>query len=251
MRLLRQVADLRALGGPGLAGEIGIKPGHDLHQGRFTRAVHTHHTDFDTGQKAQVNVLETFLAARIGLGDPLHVIDVLIGCHVVPLHLRIFNPTHLIPSMASRGNALAQGADRRRRGRRGNAKWLCPWQRIMPGHPSDQILAPHRAGKAKALNDRALGPAQHVKLTFGFDTFGHHLHFQKGTEADNGAHDHPVAWIAVQPRDHLPIKLNRVNLGGGHMRQADVTGAEIIKRHAHTKPLKPLYGGHDVMTAAV
>ena len=110
MRLLRQIANLGALGGPGLAGEIGIQPGHDLHQGRFTRPVHAHHADFDSGQKAQVNVLETFLAARIGLGNPLHVIDVLIGCHFVPLRLRICNPAHQITPMTRRFNGLAHCA---------------------------------------------------------------------------------------------------------------------------------------------
>ena len=79
--LLREIADLGALGGPGLAGEILVDAGHDPHQRGFTRAVDPDDTDLDAGQEAQADVLETLLASGIGLGDTVHVIDVLIGGH--------------------------------------------------------------------------------------------------------------------------------------------------------------------------
>jgi hypothetical protein len=78
---LRQVAHARAGCGPGLAREIGVDPGHDAQQRGFARAVGADDADLDAGQEIEVDVLEAFLAARIGLGDPGHVIDVLIGCH--------------------------------------------------------------------------------------------------------------------------------------------------------------------------
>ena len=79
--LLRQVADARALGRPGLAGEVGVDAGHDAQQGGLARAVHADHADLHAGQEGQADVLEALLAAGIGLGDAVHVIDVLVGCH--------------------------------------------------------------------------------------------------------------------------------------------------------------------------
>ncbi len=81
-RLLRQVADLGALGRPGLAGEILVDPGHDAQQCRFTGAVDADDTDLHTGQEVQADVLEAFLAAGVGLGHAIHVIDVLIRGHL-------------------------------------------------------------------------------------------------------------------------------------------------------------------------
>jgi len=80
-RLLRQVADLGALCAPGLAGEILVPAGHDLEQRRFAGAVHPDHADLHAGQEVQVDVFEHLLAARVGLGDPAHVVDILIGGH--------------------------------------------------------------------------------------------------------------------------------------------------------------------------
>ena len=85
--LLRQVAHPDALGRPGLAGKIGVQPGHDPHQGRLARAVDADDADLDPGQEAQADVLEQLLAAAEGLRDPVHVIDVLIGCHAARLPL--------------------------------------------------------------------------------------------------------------------------------------------------------------------
>ena len=51
MRLLRQIAHLGALGGPGFAGKVLIKAGHDFHQRRFTGAIDPDNTDFHAGQK--------------------------------------------------------------------------------------------------------------------------------------------------------------------------------------------------------
>ena len=82
LRFLRQIADLGALGGPCFTGEVGVEAGHDLHQRRFTRAVDADDTDFHAGQKAQVDVFKALLATGIGLGDTLHVVDILIGGHV-------------------------------------------------------------------------------------------------------------------------------------------------------------------------
>ena len=74
-RLLRQVADLDALGGPGLADEVLIDAGHDAQEGRFTRAVDTDDADLGIRQEVQVDVFKHLLAAGIGLGEALHVKD--------------------------------------------------------------------------------------------------------------------------------------------------------------------------------
>jgi len=82
LRFLCEIADLGALGGPGLAFEVGVDPGHDLEERGFPRAVDADDTDLDAGQEVQVDVLEALLAAGVGLGDVLHVVDVLVGGHV-------------------------------------------------------------------------------------------------------------------------------------------------------------------------
>ena len=77
LRLLRQIADLDALGGPGFAHEVFQVAGHDLEQRRLARAVQAHDADFGARIERQIDVLQHLLAARIGLGQAVHVIDVL------------------------------------------------------------------------------------------------------------------------------------------------------------------------------
>ena len=79
--LLRQVAHARAFGRPGLAGVILVDPGHDPHQRRLTGAVDADDTDLDAGQEAEADVFKAFLAAGVGLGNPVHVVDELVLGH--------------------------------------------------------------------------------------------------------------------------------------------------------------------------
>ena len=79
LRLLRQVADARALGDPALAGELLVDPGHDAKQRRLAGAVDAEHADLGVGIERQVDVLQDLAVARIGLGQALHVIDELTG----------------------------------------------------------------------------------------------------------------------------------------------------------------------------
>ena len=81
IRLLRQVPDLRALGDKALAGEFGVQPRHDAHQRRLARAVDAKHADFRVRVEREVDVVEDFLAGRIGLGETSHVIDELARGH--------------------------------------------------------------------------------------------------------------------------------------------------------------------------
>ena len=67
--LLRQVADLGALGDEALAGELLVDPSHDPHQRRFARAVDAKHADFRVRVEGEIDVVEDLLAARIGLGE--------------------------------------------------------------------------------------------------------------------------------------------------------------------------------------
>ena len=79
LRLLLQVADARALGHPGLAGELLVDAGHDAQQRRLAGAVDAEHADLGVGIERQIDVLEHLAVARIGLGQTLHVIDELTG----------------------------------------------------------------------------------------------------------------------------------------------------------------------------
>ena len=81
VRLLRQVADLRAFGDEAFADEFGVQPSHDAHQRRLARAVDAEHADFRVRVEGEVDVVEDLLAGRIGLGETSHVIDELARGH--------------------------------------------------------------------------------------------------------------------------------------------------------------------------
>ena len=90
-RLLPQIADPGALGRPGLAGKILLFAGHYPQQGRFAGAVGPKHPDLGAWQKRQPDVFQHLPAARKGLAQPLHHVNVLIGGHrecslQIPLH---------------------------------------------------------------------------------------------------------------------------------------------------------------------
>ena len=80
--LLRQVADFGALRDKALAGEFGVQPGHDAHERRLARAIDAEHADFRVRVEGEIDIVEDLLAARIGLGEPPHVIDELARGHV-------------------------------------------------------------------------------------------------------------------------------------------------------------------------
>ena len=76
--LLRQVADARAVRRPGLAVEFGLDAGHDTHERRFTGAVRPEHADLGARQEGEADIVEHLAPARIGLGEPVHHIDILV-----------------------------------------------------------------------------------------------------------------------------------------------------------------------------
>ena len=80
-RLLREIADPRALGDEALADEFGVDARHDAQQRRLARAVDAEHADLGVGVEGEVDVLQHLLAARPGLGQALHVIDELARGH--------------------------------------------------------------------------------------------------------------------------------------------------------------------------
>src|SRR5262249_47527227 len=75
--LLRQIADAHPLCGPGLPNEVIKLPRHDLEQRRLAGAVHPDDADLGAGKKRQRNIPQNRLAPRIGLGELMHVIDIL------------------------------------------------------------------------------------------------------------------------------------------------------------------------------
>ena len=77
-RFLVQYADLGRLGRPCLAVIFLFFAGHDLHQRRFTGAVHAQHTDFRPRQKCERHILQDFPSPRKGLGQVAHRVNVLI-----------------------------------------------------------------------------------------------------------------------------------------------------------------------------
>ena len=74
---LREMADPDRGRDPGLAEIFGLDPSHDPEQGRLAGAVEPEHADLGPRQEGQGDVLEDLPAARIGLAEPLHDIDVL------------------------------------------------------------------------------------------------------------------------------------------------------------------------------
>jgi len=80
LRLLRQIADLDAVGGARFAEEVVDGAGHDLQERGLAGAVQAHDADLGARQERQRDVLQDLLAPRIGLGELVHVIDVLMGC---------------------------------------------------------------------------------------------------------------------------------------------------------------------------
>ena len=76
--LLRQVADARAVRGPRLAVELGLDAGHDAHERRFAGPVRPEHADLGAGQEGEADIVEHLPPARIGLGEPVHHIDILV-----------------------------------------------------------------------------------------------------------------------------------------------------------------------------
>ena len=81
MRLLRQVADAGTLGGPGLAAIFLLNAGDDLEKRGFAGAVDAEHADFNAGQEGKRDALKNLTPARIGFGEVLHDINVLISGH--------------------------------------------------------------------------------------------------------------------------------------------------------------------------
>ena len=75
LRLLRQIADPRALGDEALARIFLVGARHDAQQRRFAGAVDAQNADLGVGIKGEIDVLQDLLAARIGLAEALHVID--------------------------------------------------------------------------------------------------------------------------------------------------------------------------------
>ena len=61
LRLLREVADARALGHPGFAVIFAVEPGHDLEQRRFAGAVRPEHADLGVGVEREVDAVEDLL----------------------------------------------------------------------------------------------------------------------------------------------------------------------------------------------
>ena len=77
IRLLRQIAHFGAICGACFAVKVLVNASHDFEQARFTRPVDTDNADLGVGIKRQPNVLKHFLAARIRLGQTLHLEDML------------------------------------------------------------------------------------------------------------------------------------------------------------------------------
>src|SRR5208282_560450 len=80
--LLRQEADLHPFGGPGLAREVALEARHDAQKRRFAGPVRTQHADLGAGKERKANILEYLPAAREGLGEAVHDVDVWIICQL-------------------------------------------------------------------------------------------------------------------------------------------------------------------------
>ena len=110
--LLRQVAHAGAFGGPGLAREVLVEAGHDPQERGLARAVDAHDADLHAGEEVQADVLERLLAAGIGLGHAVHVVDVLVAGHEGPPdeELRVSAVYSGWAARAQRGGGCLRGA---------------------------------------------------------------------------------------------------------------------------------------------
>ena len=79
-RLLRQEADLDALGRERLADEVRVLARHDAQQRRLARAVQAEHADLGAGEEREPDVLEDLVVGRVDLPEPFHGVDEL-WCH--------------------------------------------------------------------------------------------------------------------------------------------------------------------------
>ena len=80
LRLLRQVADRDALGGPGLAVEVLVSPAMIFEQRALAGAVEAQHADLGAGEERQPDLLQDLPVRRVDLAQVLHDVDVLL-CH--------------------------------------------------------------------------------------------------------------------------------------------------------------------------
>jgi hypothetical protein len=90
LRLLRQITDLQAGHGHGLAFDLLVQAGHDLEQGALARAVDAQHADLGAREEGQADVLQDLPLRRHDLADAVHGKDVL-GHGRVGIRLRSQN----------------------------------------------------------------------------------------------------------------------------------------------------------------
>ncbi len=104
-RLLGEVADAGALGGPGLAAEVLDLAGHDLEQRALAGAVQAQDADLGAGEERQPDALEDLPVGRVDLTEVLHYIDVLLGHGTLLLRFR--RKGELRWKLRTRANAAA------------------------------------------------------------------------------------------------------------------------------------------------
>ena len=80
-RLLGQVPDFDAIGGPRLAAEFVVEPGHDPQHRGLAGAIDTEHADLGARQERKRYALEDLAPPGKDLGEPLHDIGVLVRSH--------------------------------------------------------------------------------------------------------------------------------------------------------------------------
>ena len=78
MGFLFEIAHARAVQRLGFTVEFLIDSRHDLEQGGLTRTIDPDHADLGVGIEAQPDIFKNLLAARIDLGQALHLEDILL-----------------------------------------------------------------------------------------------------------------------------------------------------------------------------
>src|SRR6476646_6805945 len=84
MRLLWQIANADAVRRPGLAEKLSLVASHDAQERRLAGAVQADHADLGAWQEGERDVFQHLLAARVGLGQLVHDVDVLRAGHGSP-----------------------------------------------------------------------------------------------------------------------------------------------------------------------
>jgi hypothetical protein len=98
----------------------------------------------------------------------------------------------------------------------------------------------HRAAEVEALDARAPGVYEKVKLGGGLDAFGDDLDVKFSREADRCSDDGRATMIARQTVHKLLHDLGSADMIGEQIFKGGTAGAEVVDRNSHAERSQPV-----------